>query len=122
MWMQHDPVKQVIQDPQNTFIIDIYHIIPIKRSVPKKRTQWYYQGYVSINTTDRPTGRRTILPCYLSIAEWSDARLDGPSCLMKQPPVFFDLQPGVMHESRKSSTIGSFASHKGVLGTIHPVK
>ena len=32
------------------------------------------QGHVSIRTTDRPTGRRTILPCYLSIAEWFDAR------------------------------------------------
>ena len=27
------------------------------------------QGPVSISTTDCPTGRRTILPCYLSIAE-----------------------------------------------------
>ena len=33
-------------------------------------------GPVSVSTTDCPTGRRTILPCYLglSIAEWSDAR------------------------------------------------
>ena len=30
------------------------------------------QGAVSISTTDCLTGRWTILPCYLSIAEWSD--------------------------------------------------
>ena len=35
------------------------------------------QGPVSISTTDCPTGRRTILPCYLPIAEWSDARSDA---------------------------------------------
>ena len=29
------------------------------------------QGSVSISTTDCPTGRQTILPCYLSTAEWS---------------------------------------------------
>ena len=29
------------------------------------------QGGVSLTATDRPTGRRTILPCYLPIAEWS---------------------------------------------------
>ena len=43
-------------------------------------------GAVSISITDRLTGRQTILPCYLSIAEWSSARSDGLSCLLKQPP------------------------------------
>ena len=31
------------------------------------------QGAVSLSTMDCPTGRRTILPCYLSIAEWSES-------------------------------------------------
>ena len=33
---------------------------------------------------DRPTGRRTTVPCYiLSIAEWSVACLNGPSLFVK---------------------------------------
>ena len=36
---------------------------------------------VSVSMTDGPTGWRTIVPCYFSIAEWSDARSDCPSCL-----------------------------------------
>ena len=43
-------------------------------------------GGVSLTATDCPTGRRTILPCYLSIAEWSDARSDSQSMLVKHPP------------------------------------
>ena len=35
-------------------------------------------GPVSISTTDCPTGRRIIVPCYLSIAEWSDVLIETP--------------------------------------------
>ena len=45
-------------------------------------------GDVSISMMDRPIGRRTIVPCYLSIAEWSVAQSDSSSYLLKQPPVF----------------------------------
>ena len=31
------------------------------------------------NSDDHPTGRRTIVAYYLSIAEWSDAQLEGAS-------------------------------------------
>ena len=48
-------------------------------------------GCVSLTATDCPTGRRTILPCYLSIAEWSDARSDSPSLLVKHTPVDFNV-------------------------------
>ena len=50
----------------------------------------HLQGPVSINTTDHPTGRRTIVPCYLSIAEWSDGRSDGPSCLNSHSKLFIE--------------------------------
>ena len=43
------------------------------------------QGSVSISTTDHPTGRWSVVSCYLSIEEWSVIRSDGPSCLLKQP-------------------------------------
>ena len=43
------------------------------------------RGCFNLSMTDHLTRRRTILPCYLSIAEWSDAWLDGPSCILKQP-------------------------------------
>ena len=58
---------------------------------PKVSTtgSWEPEGHqeaASLTATDRPTGRRTIVPCYLSIAEWSYAQSDGPSLLVKQPP------------------------------------
>ena len=45
------------------------------------------QGPVSISKTDcLMTGRRTILLWTNSMGRWSNARLDGPSCLLKQAP------------------------------------
>ena len=43
-------------------------------------------GPVSISTTDCPTRRRTKVPFYLSIAEWSNARSDSLSCILNQAP------------------------------------
>ena len=46
------------------------------------------QGAVSLTATDCPTGRRTILQCYLSIGRMVRLRSDGvgPSLLVKHPP------------------------------------
>ena len=61
-------------------------------------------GGVSLTATDCPTGRRTILPCYLSIAEWSDARSDSPSLLVKHPPepVLYKVMPLLKHKLKVS--------------------
>ena len=49
----------------------------------------FTQGAVSLTATDCPTGRRTILQCYLSIGRMVRLRTDrsdGPSLLVKHPP------------------------------------
>ena len=43
-------------------------------------------GAVSINRTDGPTRRWTILQWTNSMGGWSLTWLDSPSCLVKQPP------------------------------------
>ena len=49
------------------------------------RTRLEDQGPVSLTATDCPTGRRTILPCYLSIGRMVRPGSDGPSLLVKHP-------------------------------------
>ena len=50
---------------------------------------------------DHLTGQRTIVSCYLSIAEWSVTRSDGPSLLVKHPQERLDT----LIDSRNESSL-----------------
>ena len=63
-------------------------MVSISQTKHRRYLTVQYLGAVSISRSDCPRRWRTIVPCFY-IAEWSVARSDSPSCLLKQPPGVF---------------------------------
>ena len=56
---------------------------------PRTHTPGVDPGGVSLTATDCLNGRQTIFPCYLSMAEWSDARSDVRGAYWNTPQDFW---------------------------------
>ena len=94
--------------------LNIWYQLPNTNLPTRWIKTWGILGPGSISTTDCLTGRRTILPCYLSIAEWSD-----PSCLLKRAPAPLSLSLPGCH-SPSTGTRLSLSIHRYQAVTLHP--